>query len=75
MKLLRNMKILMPLILIGVFSGCTSVRFNEKEQLGDRIMQFDFDHLGAEMQGHILTPREGAIGGFYAVGAGGCGCN
>ena len=56
-------------------SGCTHVRFNEKERLADRTMIFDHDFVGAEMQGHILTPREGAIGGFYSVGAGGCGCN
>jgi hypothetical protein len=73
------MKLLLTTMSLGgllfVASGCTNVRFNEKERLANRAMYFDYDHIGAEMQGHILTPREGAIGGFYAVGAGGCGCN
>lgn len=56
-------------------SGCTPVRANQKQRLADPIMVFDHDHVQTEMLGHILTPREGAIGGFSAAGAGGCGCN
>jgi Domain of unknown function (DUF4266) len=55
--------------------GCTQVRANQKQRLSDRIMVFDHDHVQTEMLGHIVTPREGAIGGFSAAGAGGCGCN
>lgn len=55
--------------------GCTPVRANQKQRLADPIMVFDHDHVHTEMMGHILTPREGAIGGFSAAGAGGCGCN
>jgi hypothetical protein len=71
------MRRLSLLLLVWVcLAGCTHVRFNEKERLADRIMMFDADPIGAEMRGHALTPREGAIGGFTgALGAGGCGCN
>ncbi|MBA3698861.1 MAG: DUF4266 domain-containing protein [Planctomycetes bacterium] len=61
---------------IGLLAGgCTPVRVNQKQRLADPIMAFDHDHLHSEMMGHIITPREGAIGGFSSVGAGGCGCN
>ena len=58
-----------------IFSSCTHVKFNERERLADRIMMFDANPLYAEMRGHVITPREAAIGGFSAIGAGGCGCN
>lgn len=61
--------------IILLTSACANVRFNERERLADPIMTFDSLPLQAEMQGHMFTPREGSMGGFSAVGAGGCGCN
>lgn len=73
---MKYLKILLPILLISIMlGGCTSVRFNQKQRLGDRTMIFDYDAAAAKMQGHILTPREGSIGGFSSAGAGGCGCN
>lgn len=66
--------LLIALAMLGA-TGCTQVRANQKQRLADPIMVFDHDHVHSEMMGHILTPREGAIGGFSAAGAGGCGCN
>jgi hypothetical protein len=67
---------LVAAILLGLFlGGCSHVRFNEKERLADRAMLLDADPLNKELRGHILSPREGAIGGNNNVGAGGCGCN
>ena len=64
------------LVLAGtLLTGCQQVRYNQQERLRTHAMQFDADHVQAEMRGHILPPREGALGGFAAVGAGGCGCN
>ncbi len=54
--------------------GFKAVRFNERQRLDDRVMTFDHDELEAEMIGHVLAPREGSVGGFSAIGAGGCGC-
>jgi len=62
-------------LLCLVFVSCTHVKFNERERLGDRIMIFDSNPLYSELRGHVITPREAAIGGFSAIGAGGCGCN
>lgn len=73
---LRSRLLLLLLFGAGVaVVGCTPVRANQKQRLADPIMVFDHDHVHTEMMGHILTPREGAIGGFSAAGAGGCGCN
>jgi hypothetical protein len=73
---LRSRLLLLLLLGVGVaVVGCTPVRANQKQRLADPIMVFDHDHVHTEMMGHILTPREGAIGGFSAAGAGGCGCN
>lgn len=60
---------------LAAISGCTTVRFNQKQRLAAPAMKFDADPLSAQVDGDILTAREGAIGGFSAGGAGGCGCN
>ena len=62
-------------ILALALSGCTTVRFNQQKRLAQPAMNFDSDSLTAELRAHVLTPREAAIGGFTARGAGGCGCN
>ncbi|MFT7582027.1 MAG: hypothetical protein ACI9MR_003708 [Myxococcota bacterium] len=56
-------------------AGCSTVRFNQKARLKSHAMMFDADGLTAQIQGDIVMTREGAIGGFSAGGAGGCGCN
>ena len=66
--------LLFSLLMIVAIGGCATVRFNEREHLQDRVMQFDPDPLQAEMHGHVHSPREGAVGGFSPSGAGGCGC-
>ena len=66
------------LILIVILLSCTAcgkVEFQDRERLSDRIMIFDYDGLGADMAGHIMTPRQGTMGGFTSIGAGGCACN
>ena len=62
------------LSLIVFSSACAPVHFHQKGRLSDPIMRFDVDPLAAELHGHMITPREGAIGGFNAVNAGGCSC-
>ncbi len=46
----------------------------EKGELARPEMQFGADPLGARLEQHIYTSKEGASGG-YGVGGGGCGCN
>ena len=54
--------------------GKQAVRASEKEFLADRIMQFDSDGQETAAEEHILSNREGSLGG-RGTGGGGCGCN
>jgi Domain of unknown function (DUF4266) len=58
--------------------GCAAskwtVRPHQRELLADRIMQLDADAQERAAEDHILSNREGAIGGSGTSG-GGCGCN
>lgn len=62
------------LVLAASISGCTTVRFNERETLARPDMQFDSTPLQAELENHIYSSREGAAGAFASGGGGGCGC-
>lgn len=50
------------------------VRPDEREYLADRIMRVTPDAQEAAADEHVLSSREGAIGGSGPSG-GGCGCN
>jgi len=58
--------------------GCSTARWtvkpHQRELLADRIMQPDGDAQETAADDHILSNREGAIGGSGTSG-GGCGCN
>lgn len=73
MKLSIVSKLIIAAVMLFV-SACDTVAFYEKERLNDPAMQFDSDPLYSQMRQHMLTPREGAIGGFSTIGAGGCSC-
>ena len=58
--------------------GCAvskwTVRPHQRELLADRIMQRDAEGQERAAEEHILSNREGAVGGNGTSG-GGCGCN
>jgi Domain of unknown function (DUF4266) len=58
--------------------GCAASRWtvkpHQRELLADRIMQLDAEAQERAAEEHILSNREGAIGGTGTSG-GGCGCN
>jgi hypothetical protein len=58
--------------------GCSvskwTVKPHQRELLADRIMQLDADGQERSAEEHILSNREGAVGGTGTSG-GGCGCN
>ena len=58
--------------------GCAvskwTVRPHQRELLADRIMKLDAEPQERAAEEHILSNREGAIGGSGTSG-GGCGCN
>ena len=69
------------LLLLGASlasEGCATskwtVRPHQRELLADRIMQMDAEPQERAAEEHILSNREGAVGGTGTSG-GGCGCN
>ena len=70
----KNVVLLCALALFLVACGRNAVRATEKEFLADRIMVFDEDGQEASADDHVLSNREGSIGG-RGTGGGGCGCN
>jgi hypothetical protein len=71
--------ILFLLALAGLGGGgCSTARWtvkpHQRELLADRIMQPDGNAQETAADDHILSNREGAIGGSGTSG-GGCGCN
>lgn len=67
------------LLLASASSACAGnrtwlVKPHQREFLADRIMRPDTTSQESAADQHVLTTREGAIGGGGTVG-GGCGCN
>ena len=68
------------LALVGALAvgGCGAARWtvkpHQRELLADRIMQPDGNAQETAADAHVLSNREGAIGGSGTSG-GGCGCN
>jgi hypothetical protein len=64
--------------LLALAGGCASSKLTvkpyQRELLSDRIMQLDGDAQETAAEDHVLSNREGAIGGSGTSG-GGCGCN
>src|SRR4051812_47740246 len=54
--------------------GLATVKPHQRELLADRIMSLDGDAQERAADQHLLSNREGAIGGNGTSG-GGCGCN
>lgn len=50
------------------------VKPHQREYLADRIMRVDADAQERAADQHVITTREGAVGGYGTAG-GGCGCN
>jgi hypothetical protein len=65
-------------VLLALMGGCSTARWtvkpHQRELLADRIMQPDGNAQETAADDHILSNREGAIGGSGTSG-GGCGCN
>ncbi|HET6150185.1 MAG TPA: DUF4266 domain-containing protein [Polyangia bacterium] len=54
--------------------GLATVKPHQRELLADRIMNLDGDPQERAADQHMLSNREGAVGGSGTAG-GGCGCN
>jgi hypothetical protein len=72
-------RVLLVVSVVGVAllaTGCRhiGVKAHQRELLADRIMKLDGNAQEQAADEHILSNREGAIGGSGTAG-GGCGCN
>jgi hypothetical protein len=62
------------LLALTAWSGCATVRPEEKEHLAEPSMAFTSGGATTTHEQHVLDNREGASGGGSTRG-GGCGCN
>ncbi len=65
---------LLGVLIALAFSGCVTVRPEQRAVLADPTMQFDADPGDGAAREHVLENREGSVGGGSVKG-GGCGCN
>lgn len=62
------------LAILGLASGCATVRPYQRERLTDRIMSFQTDAREGARRMKTFEAREGSTGGQGGAG-GGCACN
>lgn len=60
--------------LVAGVGGCVTVRPEQREILADPTMTFGAGGDAAAHEEHVLSNREGSVGGG-ATSGGGCGCN
>lgn len=61
--------------LAGVgLTGCTEVRFYEKQAFSQRVMDLADDRTHTHFQQKVFYSIEGAAGGLGTGAGGGCGC-
>jgi len=74
----KPLKLAFALLAALLAGGCSvskwTVKPHQRELLADRIMQLDAQQQERMAEEHVLSNREGAIGGTGTAG-GGCGCN
>jgi len=56
-------------------SGCVSVRPWQRGIHAKRCMQINPEPTAVALEQHVFEYREGASGGYEALGGSGCGCN
>ena len=59
---------------LGTVAACATTKSYEREVLAKPEMAPDGDADREALRYHVLSTREGAVGGFGG-GGGGCGCN
>lgn len=65
---------MLALLAAAALGGCVTVRPEDREILSDATMRFGARSGADAIDPHVLSNREGSIGGGGGS-AGGCGCN
>ena len=73
MKMFEKFLLIIAVICVSYFTGCTVVKPIERERLSDPNMIFDENPIEQGIQNHYLYIREGSKGADGAK-SGGCGC-
>ena len=78
MRTRRITKVLLPVFVLALLSGCSNiepwVKPYERDRLADPIMFPDMNPVTSSHSYHVYEAREGARGGEGTAG-GGSGCN
>lgn len=67
-------RVVLGIALVVGIGGCVTVRPEQREILADPAMTFGAGGDAAAHEEHVLSNREGSVGGG-ATSGGGCGCN
>lgn len=65
---------LLPILSLLALPACATTQPWEREYLAKPTMVVDGQPARKALKHHVLSTREGAVGGFGG-GGGGCGCN
>ncbi len=75
MEVRKIMRFGIVVVTLGIAaSACHTTKSWKRETLAKPIMLPDGDAAREALRHHVLSTREGAVGGFGG-GGGGCGCN
>ena len=61
-------------LIAATLAACKTVRPYQREDLARPVMALDPEPGPFALHQHVLSTREGSVGGFGG-GGGGCGCN
>ena len=70
----QGARAIVALVIALAATGCVTVRPEQREVLADPAMVFGSGGDAAAQEEHVLSNREGSVGGGASMG-GGCGCN
>lgn len=70
----RSRRAMLAVLTLAGLAGCVTVRPEQREILADPAMTFGAGGDAEVHEEHVLSNREGSIGGG-ATSGGGCGCN
>ena len=72
---IRRMALALACLLSAFAPACATVRPWQRELHAKRCMRIAPDPTATALEQHVFEYREGAAGGYEALGGSGCGCN
>jgi hypothetical protein len=72
--MVRRLRCSLLVVACALAAGCATTKPWQRADLARPAMAVDGDADATPLRAHVLSTREGAVGGFGG-GGGGCGCN